>query len=99
MGYCMQMQNAKFFVQSENVGKFLFHMSALPYEYSFDIQGNITGIKFKGMMLGNEDKVFPKAAPYVKDGSFLEMTGEGNERWRWCFSNSKCTTQKARLIY
>lgn len=97
MGYCMSMNDSKFFVSTENVGRVLSVMQHQPYELKFDDDGNIVDISFYGDKLGDEPRVFQKIAPYVKDGSYIEMEGEDNDIWRWVFKDSKCREVKAEV--
>jgi hypothetical protein len=54
-----------------------------------DEEGNISVIKprYEDVKLGDERLLFYVIAPYVKDGSFIEMEGEDDRIWRWCFSS------------
>lgn len=46
---------------------------------------NVVDLGFTGEKLGDEEILFDAIAPYVKKGSFIEMSGEEGERWRWVF--------------
>lgn len=97
MGYCMSMNDSTFFVPTENTGRVLAVMQHQPYELKFDDNGNIVDISFYGDKLGNDLKAFQKIAPFVRNGSFIEMEGEDNETWRWFFKNGKCREVKAKV--
>lgn len=97
MGYSMTMNGSTFFVSSENSGRVLAAMQHQPYDLKLDDDGNITGISFCGEKLGDELMVFQRIAPYVRDGSFIEMEGMDNETWRWIFTNGKCREVKAKV--
>lgn len=97
MGYCMSMNDSTFFVPTENTGRVLAVMQHQPYELKFDDNGDIVDISFYGDKLGNDLKAFQKIAPFVQDGSFIEMEGEDNETWRWVFKNGKCREVKAKV--
>ena len=99
MGYCMSMSDASFQVSTENVGHFLAHLWRYPYDYTFDAEGNITEIEHTGQKLGRDYEQFQKAAPYVKDGSYIEMHGEDGERWRWVFQDGKCREIAAKFTW
>lgn len=53
--------------------------------------GNVVEIAFQGDSLGNEDVLFRAIAPFVKDGSFIHMKGDGAEyeQWKWIFKNGE----------
>ena len=60
-------------------------MAAWRYDIEEDDLGNVIGIEFTGEKLGDELIMFKAIAPYVQDGSYLEMQGEDGESWRWLF--------------
>ena len=99
MGYCMSMSASNFFVSTENVGRFLSVLWRYPYDYTFDVDGNITEIEYVGEKLGRDFELFQKVAPFVRDGSFIEMYGEDGERWRWIFKNGKCREVTAKVTW
>jgi len=56
----------------------------------FDKQGNIEAISFEGNKSGNELELFQAIAPFVKAGSFIEMSGEDGAIWRFQFDGKTC---------
>lgn len=99
MGYCMSMNDSKFFVSTENVGRVMAATRRYSYEFKFDDDGNITDIDFVGDKLADDEVLFQKIAPYVREGSFIEMEGEDGECWKWVFKGGKCKEIKARLVW
>lgn len=59
------------------------------WHVGLDDKGNISHIHFEGEKLGDDEVLFKAIAPFVQDGSFIEMRGEDNAMWRWKFSNGK----------
>lgn len=51
--------------------------------------GNIVDIFFDGEKMGDDEALLKAIAPFVKAGSFIEMSGEDNAMWRWCFDGEK----------
>ena len=47
--------------------------------------GDIIAIEFEGEKLGDDDLLFETLAPFVEDGSCIEMEGEDGSVWRWVF--------------
>lgn len=45
---------------------------------------------FEGEKLGDDYNLFCAVAPFVEDGSYIEMSGEDGCLWRWVFENGKC---------
>src|SRR3989304_4024719 len=62
-------------------------MYAWSYRAEVDKGGNIVGVEFCAEKMGDEEEMFKAIAPFVKDGSYLEFTGEDDARWRWKFVN------------
>jgi len=60
-------------------------MTEWRYAPETDAEGNITGVNFDGEKIGQEDVLFKLIAPFVEDGSFIEMEGEDGCMWRWVF--------------
>jgi hypothetical protein len=49
--------------------------------------GDITGLSYQGEKLGAEECFFKAIAPYVEDGSYIEISGEEDYLWRYVFNN------------
>jgi len=60
------------------------------YEAILDDCSNIINLEFIGEKLGDDDKLFNYIAPFVEDGSYIEMAGEDGDIWRWVFTNTNC---------
>ena len=60
--------------------------------WRWSIEENKTGIVsicFEGEKLGDDAQLFRAIAPYVESGSFIEMSGEDGELWRYQFNNGE----------
>ena len=51
---------------------------------------NIVDIDFTGEKLGDETKIFGSFAEFVEPGSYIQMTGEDGDKWRWVFDGKEC---------
>lgn len=51
----------------------------------FDDDDNVIGIEMLTEYGGPEDKLFGAIAPYVRAGSYIQMSGEDGSMWRWVF--------------
>jgi hypothetical protein len=69
------------------------------YPVKTDEAGNIVGIYFNGEKLGDELVFFKSIAPYVREGSYLNMSGEDGERWQWFFDGTTCEEKAGTVIY
>lgn len=60
------------------------------FEMGHDPDGDINGIYYSfSSLTGEEERLFNAIAPFVEDGSFIEMKGEDDKTWRWVFKNGK----------
>lgn len=64
-----------------------------------DQKGNIVNIDFNGEKAGDDSKLFHAVAPYVEDGSFIEMSGEEGEIWRWTFRDGEMIEEGCELCW
>lgn len=69
------------------------------YDPEMDDGGNIVGFDFTGEKIGDEELMFRAIAPFVKDGSYIEMHGEDGARWRWKFINGQMKEISARIVW
>ena len=90
MGYCMSMAQCQFSVKAVNVGKVEQPLEDFCFIPETDGKGNITDLDFTGEKLWDHDEMFKEIAPYVEDGSYIEMHGEDGSMWRWVFKNGVC---------
>ena len=90
MSYWMEQKDAKFFVAKRNTEAVENILEETAWETKRDHEGNIIGITFWGHNLLNDFQTFKKIAPFVKNGSYIEMEGEDDTRWRWVFENRDC---------
>ena len=65
-------------------------MEGYRYDLHNDSDSNVTGIGTLGSHAPHDYKLHNIIAPYVEDGSFIEILGEDGARWRWAFHNGKC---------
>lgn len=61
--------------------------------------GDICSLYFDGEKLGSEEEWMGILAPYVENGSYIEVSGEEDSIWRWCFNNGKLETKEAVLAW
>jgi hypothetical protein len=62
---------------------------AQSYRWEFVLNKNedIVAIEFNGYKQGESEGFFNTIAPYVLDGSYIEISGEDGDLWRWVFTN------------
>jgi len=62
------------------------------YESVIDAQGNITSFYFDGSDMGDDEALYRSLAPYMRDGSFLEICNEMGNIWRWTYHDGVCAS-------
>ena len=72
-------------------------MKAWRWSPEYDSAGNVTRLSFTGEKSGDDLVLFNAIAPFVQDGSYIEMLGEDGDRWRWIFQDNKCEEKHARI--
>jgi len=65
-------------------------MDAWRWHVERNEDGDIDYISFEGEKLGDDEILFNAIAPYVTQGSYIQMSGEEGCIWRWVFDGEKC---------
>jgi hypothetical protein len=58
---------------------------------------NVIGISFMGEGYSNDIEMFNILAPFVEEGSFIEMSGEDGSIWRWVFDGQTCQEKQPEV--
>lgn len=66
---------------------------------TFDEDNNIIALDFDGEKLGDDHVLMKAIAPFVKDGSYIQMRGEDDAMWRWLFEDGTCVEIYPRVIW
>lgn len=74
-------------------------LKAWGWQIIFSDDRDVSDIHFNGEKLGDEDDLFAAIAPFVREGSYIEMVGDEGYRWRWFFHNGKVFNQPAKFVY
>lgn len=74
-------------------------LKAWRWEVDLDEDLNIININFIGEKLGDDINLFEAIAPFVEDGSYIEMSGEDGDIWRWVFEDGKCIEKNAIITF
>jgi hypothetical protein len=61
--------------------------------------GGIRRIRYRGEKYGDDLMFLSAFAPFVEQGSYIEMASESGERWRWMFNGRTCREVHARIVY
>jgi hypothetical protein len=64
-----------------------------------DDTGDINYLYFEGEKLGDDERFFDALAPFVEEGSYIEVSGEESALWRWCFDGKKMTEKFANISW
>ncbi|RKZ09793.1 hypothetical protein DRQ25_05240 [Candidatus Fermentibacteria bacterium] len=74
-------------------------VSAFGWRLVEDTGDNVVGIRYEGEKCWREEELFKALAPYVVDGSYVEVTGEDGDHFRWFFTAGKCYQQQAIISW
>jgi len=101
MGYSYDLflRNNSIFVDAQNTEAVVKIFTDAGYETDFDAQGNIVGCNTDGSGIVDEDTIYEALAPYMRDGSFLELCNEMGDTWRWVFIGGKHMRMNAVVLW
>lgn len=69
------------------------------WEAPLDEEGNILDMNFMGEKAADDELLFQKIAPFVENGSYIEMQGEQGEVWRWIFEDGVLHEREAVIDF
>lgn len=87
------------FDEMKNAKDFSEAMWIYGFQVEFDKNGNCTDILFEYDKLRGQDELLAVIAPYVAEGSFLQMIGEDDAMWRWVFRNGALGEISAKIVW
>jgi len=115
MGYCISQGDTNFTMQKENfpaaikaldieegtdpktaIDTFLQQCRWHP---EFDEEGNICHIDFYGEKLGEEEELFRLLGPYVDKDSYITISGEDDNIWRYDFDGKEMEENSAVMDF
>jgi len=56
-------------------------------------------IEFYGEKYREDNKMFEALSPFVVAGSYIEMSGEQDDYWRWKFDGEKMKEIEGKIIF
>ena len=74
-------------------------VKAWRWRVEVDDDEDVVGICFEGEKLGDDKHFLEAIAPFVRDGSWIEIDGEDDERWRWCFVGGEVRTTTPTITW
>jgi hypothetical protein len=84
---------------ARNTDNFVKALRAWRWEAIEDTLGNIVDLRFNGEKAGDCDLLFKAIAPYVEKDSYIEMSGEEGEIWRWKFNGKTMKEKQASITF
>jgi hypothetical protein len=74
-------------------------LNAWRWSVEEDADGNVVAIQFEGQKLGDDGLLFKAISPFVKKGSYIEMSGDESAIWRWVFDGRKCAEKDGKVVF
>ena len=65
---------------------------------TYDEEGNLIDLCYSSK-IGSEDHFFQSIAPFVKEGSYINWSGEDNSMWQWYFNGKEMVTRSAHITW
>jgi hypothetical protein len=75
------------------------HLNEWRWEPTTEADGSISSLDFSGEKYGDEEQLFDALAPFVTVGSYIIMSGDDNDYWRWYFNGKVFYTQEATITF
>lgn len=69
------------------------------WQVEVDKAGDITGVCFVGDRMGSELDLFTAIAPYVENGSYINMIGDDLWIWQWYFDDGIVMTYRGEIVF
>jgi D-mannonate dehydratase len=69
------------------------------WHLQFDPSRDIVGIEYESDSMRGDEDMLDALAPFVENGSYLQMNGEEGEIWRWVFKDGKLYSVQAELTF
>jgi len=88
--YDVFLRDSSIFVEARHAETVTRMLTKAEYVTEADGEGNITSLYFDGSGMGDDEELYQALAPYMRDGSFLELCNEMGDIWRWVFEGGKC---------
>ena len=97
MCYEIQQVGCNFFVEARYADYVAYRLWQHCFAAHYDARGNIDSAWFRAEKLHDQYAMLKEIAPFVREGSYIEMQGEDFKRWRWAFYGGKC--QRACAVF
>jgi len=69
------------------------------WDTEFSDDGDLVSVTFSGEKLGDDEDLWFNLAHLIEHGSYIEMLGEDDTRWRWVFWRGEFRTEHPRIIW
>ena len=101
MGYSYDLflRNSSIFVDAQNAEAVTRIFADAGYETDVDSSGNIVGCNPDGSGIVDDDTLYEALAPFMRDGSFLEICNEMGDNWRRVFAGGSCKRVSAIVVW
>ena len=74
-------------------------LESCDFDVLYNDNGDVYDVDWISEKLGDHDVILNVIAPYIEDGSYLEMYGEDGDIWRWCIKDNKCYWKTPKIIW
>jgi len=97
--YDVFLRDSSIFVEARHAAIVTRMLTEAEYVTVVDEKGNITSFYFDGNGMGDDEELYQSLAPYMRDGSFLELCNEMGDIWRWVFESGKCVRATPVMLW
>jgi len=88
--YELYLRDSSIFAEAQHAETVSHILIDSGYEIDVDESGNIVGFYTEGSDICDDDELYQAFAPFLRSGSFLELSNEQGDTWRWVFFDGNC---------
>ena len=74
-------------------------LESCDFDILYNDNGDVYDVDWISEKLGDHDVILDVIAPYIEDGSYLQMYGEDGEHWKWVFEDDKCHYKTSKIVW
>ena len=74
-------------------------LESCDFDILYNDNGDVYDVDYISEKLGDHDVILNVIAPYIEDGSYLQMYGEDGDIWRWCIKDNECYWKTPKIIW
>ena len=88
--YDIYLRDSSIFAEAQHTETISHILVDSGYEMDVGENGNIAGFYTEGSDICDDDELYQALAPFLRSGSYLELSNELGDTWRWVYFDGSC---------